>query len=86
MLNNKSGLVMTLAIVSMVGLISLALGVVMGDPLARMLATGLIGYLAVGAVLRGGYTTIQRVAAGRRPRWPMLLIAALGVGVLLTLR
>ncbi len=86
MLNNKSGLVVTLTIVSLVGLISLAVGVVMGDPLARMLATSLVGYLALGAVLRGGYTTMQRVAAGRRPRWPVLLIAAFGLGLLLTLR
>jgi len=75
-----------LAIVSLVGLISLAVGVVMGDPLARMLAASLVGYLALGAVLRAGYTTLQKVAAGRQLSWPVLLIAALGLGVLLTLR
>jgi hypothetical protein len=83
MLTNKSGLVVTLAIVPLVGLISLAVGVVMGDPVARMLATGLLGYLALGVVLRAGYTTLQKVAAGRKLNWAVLLIAALGLGVLL---
>ncbi len=83
MLNNKSGLVVTLASVSLVGLISLAVGVVMGDPLARMLATSLIGYLTLGVVLRAGYTTLQKVAAGGKLNWAVLLIAALGLGLLL---
>ncbi len=86
MLNNRSGLVMALAIVSLVGLISLAVGVVIGDPLARLLATSLIAYLALGVVLRAGYIIIQEVAVGRKLHWAVPLIAALGVGVLLTLR
>ncbi len=86
MLNIKSGLVMTLAIVSLVGLISLGVGVVIGDPLARLMATSLIAYLALGAVLRAGYIIVHKIAAGRKLHWAVPLMAALGVGVLLMLR
>ncbi len=83
---NKSCLVVTLAIVPLVGLISLAAGVMTGDRLARVLATGLIGWLALGALLSAGYATVQNIIVGRKLTWPLALVAACGLGVLLMLR
>ncbi len=86
MRKNKSGLVITLAIVPLVGLIWLAAGVVTGDRLARVLATGLIGWLALGAVLSAGYAAVQNIIVGRKLSWPLALVATCGLGVLLILR
>ncbi len=83
---NKSGLAIILAIVPLVGLISLAAGAVTGDRLARALTTGLIGWLALGAMLTAGYAIVQNIIVGRKLSWPLALIATCGLGVLLLLR
>ncbi len=83
---NKSGLAIILAIVPLVGLISLAASAVTGDRLARVLATGLIGWLALGAMLTAGYATVQNIIVGRKLSWPLARVATCGLGVLLMLR